>query len=213
MTTAAQTLLTLQEVPKRLRGLSDTELVQQTLIDDTDEIETILNRKIVSRGTITEFHPAVGRSLGAELYLSEAPMLTITSVHEDPDRSYGSSTLLVKGTDYLVDSRDDCVILIRISGGSPIAWNSSFEAVKVIWTAGYTQATVPGDIKRIASELLAMHYADNAEKRFRESSRDDGIGGRSFYGPAELTSHMIKRLGRHRFPAMARATLSRYTVA
>jgi hypothetical protein len=209
-----ETITSLNDVSTRLRGATEkdadlTDLAKQLIKNGTEEIETILRRKIVTRGTITEYHTF--RCGTARLWLAQWPVLTITSIHEDPDRDYGASTLLVSGTDYLVDN--DSGLVTRIEDDATIAWETGLETVRVVYTAGYTQATVPGDLKQIALELFDMQWKEAIRGNVGRASATGDLGSATYFGPAELTSHMIRRLSRHEKPLREYDTLSRASVA
>lgn len=179
----------------RLETDGPSVLIHDLILEGTEEIEAELDRKIVSRGAITEFH-SVWRA-SSELFLSQWPAITVTTVHEDSDRAYGATSLLVEGTDYIVDTTAGK--LIRISGASPTTWTTGFEAIKVVWTAGYSnQDAVPPDLKRIAREFFAMQFRDITAQHQNLSNVSDGLGTVQRFGPPFLTSEMKKRLARHK---------------
>ena len=170
----------------------DLALIFDLLVDSSEEIEDELDRKIVTRGTITEFHTF--RRASSVLRLHEWPAISVTSVHEDSNRVYGSTTLLVEDTDYIVESSSDAAELIRISGAAETTWGAGFRAIKVIYAGGYTQALAPRKLKRITLELLAMQYRDIAGQTQGLSNVSDGLGSFQRFGPPFVTSEMRRRL-------------------
>ena len=87
-------IVTVEDVRNEVRDIGDLELAQHLLLAGTEEIEAILNRKLVSRGTITEFHTF--RKWSSKLYLNQFPVIDVASVHEDESRVYGAESLLVE---------------------------------------------------------------------------------------------------------------------
>lgn len=207
----SQTIVSLEEASRRVRDATeaDAPLVSQVLRGGTSEIETILRRQIVSRGTITEYHTI--RRGTCELWLNQFPVMAITSIHEDPDRDYGASALLTALTNYTVDVETG--MITRVDQDTPIAWDAGFEAVKVVYTAGYSQASVPEDLKALALELFALQWADAHGERYGVGSVSTPLGNVNYSGPAELTPHMLARLDRHRKFLFQDSTYSRSTVA
>ena len=82
---------------------------------------------------------------GDTLHLRIWPMGTVTSIHDDPDRVYGSDYLVDSG-DYETDDERGLVILkvTRTHGG----WSKSARAIKVVAAFGYS--SVPSDMKMAA---------------------------------------------------------------
>ena len=204
----SETIISHEEAETEVRGIGDVALATALIAECSEEIETVLDRQVVSRGNITEYHRFTDDS--SELWLRWFPVISVVSVHEDSDRAY-TNTALVEGTDYIVDKQTGK--LTRISGNSESSWLTGFEAVRVVWTGGYTQATVPGDLKRIAKEFFALKTRDIVGQRQGLSSVGDGLGTRTTYGPAELTSHMLGRLRRHRNYDPGGITRTRWSVA
>lgn len=210
-----QTLITLEEADREVNGqaqAADTTLALQLLIGGSEEIETILGRKIVSRGTITEYHSFWrGQST---LWLDQWPVLGTPAIeiHEDDLHVYGADTLLVNGTDYVVDEESGSVK--RLDSGYSQVWLWGRESIRVVYAGGYTQATVPADLKRVAAELFAMQWNEKYNRRVNISSVSDSLGSRAFFGPADVTSRMMDRLERHkRFSIPDGRTFVRSTVA
>lgn len=215
----SETIITLAEADTEVRGATsaDLDLTRNLLYSGTDEIERVLDRKIVSRGVITEYHTI--RNSTSRLWLNEWPVFPLTVnpaidapvIYEDSDRAYGATTLLVEGTDYIVNY--DSGEVTRIDGDSEVAWLWGFETVKVVYKAGYTQATVPADLKRVAAELFSMQWYEKMNGRVGLAGGTDDMGSRTFYGPAELTSHQIARLHRHRRITFGGGTVTRSSAA
>lgn len=107
------------------------------------------------------------------LLLKNRPVRSITSVNEDTGGYFGqgssafaSSTLLTVGTDYAwvvdydragdgTDEASRSGKLIRLSGG----WPTRPGSVKVVYTAGWEQANIPGAIRAGISQTVASWYS------------------------------------------------------
>lgn len=142
-------------------GATGSDSIVEDCINEASEVvEKAWGRHIVSRGSLTEYHPRIDTtgpgslyvpeisgpyfpvsgtplplSIGPELYLNEYPIVSVTTVHEDSARAYGADTLLTANTDYVVSKPTGK--LVRVAGAAPSAWISSWRAVKVVYVAGY----------------------------------------------------------------------------
>lgn len=93
------------------------------------------------------------------LELTESPVVQIQSVEErtSPTADY---SILTVNTDYVLDSTTDCVY--RMSGSKYKNWESTPNAVKVVYTAGYSE--LPQDL-RLAVVDLVTYYHKNEQKQ------------------------------------------------
>ena len=175
----------------------------------TDEIEGFLCRKLVTRGTITEYHEF--RLLTADLFLKQRPIIAVTSVHETGARTYDSTTLIVEDTDFIVYTDDGR--LVRMSSSARKAWfTRGLEAIQVVYTGGYaTVHNVPRDIKKVCAELVAMQYREIVERAQNQQSVSDDFGTVRRFGPPMLTTGMRARLWKHRNVDFGSATWTRST--
>lgn len=159
----------------------------------SDEIETHLDRKIVSRGSLTEYHTL--RNFGEPVYVSdlrtlEWPIIAVSSVHEDTDwpRTYGDSYELTLGTDYeLAESK----IIRRLNTSGPTCWNTGHRAVRVVFSAGYANtAGVPARIKAVALRYAALIWAETERDQHGVSGASDSLGNYTRFAPTKLTDDM-----------------------
>jgi hypothetical protein len=135
-------LVSLQELKDHLgSGGAAKDSVLETVINRvSDEIEDYLERQIVTRGTLTEFHTFTAAGVAfysADLRTLEYPIASVTTVHEDSGvpRTYGAGALLVADTDYQVVKPSG--VIRRISGlGQPMNWATGLRAVKLTYAAG-----------------------------------------------------------------------------
>lgn len=87
----------------------------------------------------------------ATLRLRAGPVTAVASIYDDPEWSWGSSTL-VAGGDYVLIPDDRR--LVSLTPLSTHAWSRYRRAIKVAYTAGY--ASVPGDLK-LAARIGVKH--------------------------------------------------------
>lgn len=181
-----------------IAGSAIDALIEECVNQASEMVERAWGRHIVSRGALTEYHAKdPGRyPLDHQLYLNEWPVVSVTSVHEDPNRAYGASTLLTVTTDYVVSK--PAGKLLRVSNAVPIYWSNSWRAQKVIYVAGYEDtagspaaaAPVPYSILRVFDELVGWMIQQRQAKELGLQSRSDAMGNRSFSGPAYITPGM-----------------------
>lgn len=139
-------------------------------------VEQRIDRLLVSRGEITEYHTLGPLDCFSTIYLSQWPWITFTSVHESLSSPavYDATTLLVEGTGYEKVAPDR---LRRLSAGTPTAWARGNRAIKVIYTAGYgTTAVVPWDLKQAVFFVAATVYKESDRQRWGLSAVTDATG-------------------------------------
>jgi len=167
-----------------VQGSTFDENMNQALNEATALIEGRTGRQLVSRGAFTEFHSLGVRDNYYELWLSEWPIVTITTVHEDPDwpRSYGTESLLAEGTDYELGTAEGWVR--RLATGGPMPWRTGSRIVRVVYAAGYkgqngqpaTAAAVPYDLKKACLFGAASIYKESDRQRWGVSAVTDAMG-------------------------------------
>lgn len=179
---------------KRAMGASTTDAnsddVEDTITDCIEfasaEIETFLNRLLVTRGAITEYHTPDGR-FPSTLYLTQFPPITITSVSEGfwSGGSWTASDTLTANEDYT--NYAAVGQLLRLSSSGSSSWSSGHEAVKVVYTAGYANtAAVPQAIRRVCVALAKRSYSEIRRGQASAQSLSDGMGQVTRFLPAEL---------------------------
>jgi hypothetical protein len=92
---------------------------------------------------------------GRELYLPVRPIVSITSIYDDPLLAYGASTAVDSG-DWTAYNAEG--LLILDADATHGAWSTSPRALKVTAVLGY--ATIPDAIKH-ACGLLVAHWWRN----------------------------------------------------
>lgn len=152
----------------------------------SDEIERFLERQVVTRGNLTEYHTADSAD-PCVLYLRQRPIILMTSVIEGywSAGAFVTSTTLVAGTDYIAETAAGR--LIRLSGADPTSWASGFERIKVVYSGGYaTSAAVADKITRVCLSLAARRFNEVNSGQAGMQSKTDGLGTVTRWLPAEL---------------------------
>ena len=103
----------------------------------------------------------------AILQLPVLPLVSVTSVHSDPDRVYGSSTE-VTAAEYVTDLANSRLILK--TNVSTEGFSTAFRAIKVVCVAGYTAA--PADLEHAICVFCSqLHRAKISQGKARASQR------------------------------------------
>lgn len=134
---------------KGILNKSTLQTQDESLLDDhlipgvSGAVEKYLNRKILSSEALTEYYNGDGSTT---LQLKEWPIITVTSVHDKRNNPTGWGAAhydyaLTENTDFIKNA--DTGQLIHVNGD----WiKSTVYYYKVIYTAGYTLATIPPDL-------------------------------------------------------------------
>jgi len=188
------------------------ELVRTAINQSSAIVEDYLCRVLVTRGTITEYHWL--RSGYSEIYLRYWPVISLTSAHEDSGREYGDSEKLTENTDFIVVSEEGKLIRTASATLGTTAWLTGFEAIKVLYTAGYaTTAVVPSAIKDVCMRHVAEIYHEVTRKEANYESVSGDMGTFRRIGPAMLTSGMKRDLDPYRERSFGGKTWTRCSVA
>ena len=93
--------------------------------------------------------------------LTESPVNAIVSVQERQSYSSAYVTLTTGAYEYALDKKTDSVF--RTNSGSYRNWAQGVDAVKVVYTAGYS--AVPNDLKLAVIDLITYYLKDEHKER------------------------------------------------
>ncbi len=130
---------------------ADTSIVEDYIDAASGWMNKSTGRKLKSR-TLTEYYDVVDPY---ELILREYPITSVTTLHNDTGRSFGSGSLIAS-TQYEVEKERGTIIMtetILITGR---------RVAKVVYVAGYS--TIPPDLANAAMTLAAYWYDKFANK-------------------------------------------------
>jgi hypothetical protein len=147
-------------------------------------IENYLERHLVTRGALTEYHTA-GGSDPCRLFARQWPFITITTINEGSivAGTWTSSYLLV-AADYVTEVDN---VIVRLSGSDPTPWMEGFRRVRLVYQAGYAStAVIPQHIKDVAAKLASRVWAEKKRGQAGAQSVSDGMGSVTRFLPAEL---------------------------
>ena len=94
--------------------------------------------------------------------LTERPVNAIVSVQERQSYSDSYATLTTGAYEYALDSGTDSV-LRTLSSGQYKNWPQGVDAVKIVYTAGYS--TIPKDLKLAVLDLITYYLKDEHKQR------------------------------------------------
>ena len=94
--------------------------------------------------------------------LTESPVNAIVSVQERNSYSDAYTTLTTGAYEYALDSATDSV-LRTLSSGKYKNWPRGVDAVKVVYTAGYS--SIPTDLKLAVLDLVTYYLKDEHKQR------------------------------------------------
>lgn len=89
------------------------------------------------------------------LQLSVKPIVTVTSVHSDIDRVYGSDTLIAN-TQYELDKRNARIILKPNIATD--TFDRGYRALKIVCNCGYNASNPPADLVHAICVMTAKIY-------------------------------------------------------
>lgn len=98
------------------------------------------------------------------IHLKYYPISAITSIYDDPDRTYTDTGDAVSSTDYVIYETEG-----RLTFDSKLSEGT--HSVRVIYTGGYTTSTLPYEIEQACIEIVGLMY---------KQQDNLGISGKSF---------------------------------
>lgn len=102
--------------------------------------------------TYTQHLPATG---GRSLYLPVWPVVSVTSIEDDPNEEFDGTSYLVAASDYSIRPRGEILLDVTSTHG---AWsNTQAHVIKAVYVAGF--ASPPEDLKGLVAEYVAVLWA------------------------------------------------------
>jgi len=93
--------------------------------------------------------------------LTESPINTIVSVQERQSYSGSYATLTTGAYEYALDTKTDSIL--RTNSSNYQNWARGVDAVKVVYTAGYS--AIPDDLKLAVIDLVTYYLKDEHKER------------------------------------------------
>lgn len=165
MAVASDALCTKDNV-KDFLGITGFKPEDETLIEDTidrvtDLFENYCRRKFKS-ATYTEYHSP--QTNDNKIFPKNFPITSITNMYDDPDRSYGSDTLITASEYGVVDD-----VYVEWIDGS---FSGGTNSVKITYVGGYS--TIPEDLTQACVEEVARRFKRRKDLEVTQKTLTDG---------------------------------------
>ncbi len=134
--------------------------ITQILITAASVWANSYTSRILARQTFTETYDGDGSDI---LFLDNYPISSITTVHQDSDRVFGSDTLIAS-TDYLTYADNRKLV------GIGTRWFKDVQTIKVVYVAGYLIGSIPDDLVNAVTMLVDFWYKEYDAHRFGVTS-------------------------------------------
>lgn len=166
---AASDLTTLARIKEYLQIASSTATwndVLNTLITQCSKMVEKYCQRTFIQATYTEYYDGFRQR---ELVLRQFPLSSVTTIHDDPARSYTASTL-VSSNDYYADlARGMVKFDVTLSRGRG--------NLKVVYVAGYADiASLPANVVLATNKMVGAAF----NKRKSDGQTGDSLGNTSF---------------------------------
>ena len=141
------------------------------------------------------------------LHMKLFPITSITSIHEDSERAFGSGTLVDSTEYYCAGDAADRGLIIReaswkreLTGSYHNTWLRGIDIIKVTYSGGYAVTSgvtgVPDDLQRVIAQQVAYLY--NRRTALGITSVSGGEGSQSFTGDYEFLPEVKRGLQKYR---------------
>lgn len=164
--------ITKEEVKTLLR-IEDSaydELIT-SLCNGVESLWDELTERIWFRTTHTEYHDSESRN--SKVFLENYPVVSVTSLYDDPDWVFGSSSLIA-AADYTTNLKNG---IIHYDGG----FYTGNQSIKVVYIAGYTSGAAPDWFKELLKRQICHWYEQSKGKRWAVSTEAQPGGGNISY--------------------------------
>ena len=112
------------------------------------------------------------------------PITSVSSIHNDSERDYGATSLL-SSDDYAVDLANGIVFYDYTLDYGP-------QAIKIVYTAGYTAATIPSFIKQVLVRQVAHWWKQADNMTWHISEYDQGSAVERFKTEMNMLPEFVK---------------------
>jgi hypothetical protein len=156
-----------------------------------ERIEDYCGREF-EQATHTEYHDVADRST-TFVYVRNPPIDGVTSLQYD---AQSDDPETVDAGDYVTDATAGKVTLYDDESYFPHDDPQGEQAIKIVYTGGYTAADMPDAVK-LAVAQLALHYWDNPDRIGKTSESVDGASA-NYEDYADIPQPIAALLAPHR---------------
>ena len=179
---------------------TDDDLITALLGRTTRMMQMYVGRDLIQATYTDEKYD--GNGIDQDLNLRQYPIISVSSVYDDPDRVFGADSLLTEDNgsndgQYIIYQKgeiDNQGIIRRVDG----AWIKGKQNIKVTYTAGY--ATVPEDLVQAQIDFTSFLYKNRDQRlgisgyrigsysvTYKDNSSGDATGAQNAI-PADIRS-------------------------
>ncbi len=166
-TAIALTTLADQKEFLKIGGAAEDSALSLLINEVSRIINTFTRRQLVKK-SYTEFYDGDGSD---ELILKNVPIVAVTQVNDDIDRTFGSGDDLSISADILIDKEAG---ILRLWNNESVFLTGKAN-VKVAYSAGYDVAAIPQDLQWACQKLVAFQYHQRKDGRYGQASQSHGL--------------------------------------
>jgi hypothetical protein len=107
-------------------------------------------RRIFEDTVYTEYYDGNGTNI---LQVKNYPIISVTSIYDDEDRTYGASSL-ISSADYAIKNLLGQIVL------DGLTFSMGMNNIKIAYRAGYSEADMPFDLKIAVAKLVVADYLE-----------------------------------------------------
>lgn len=162
----------------KISGSTEDTIVGDIVNAASDYANRFCGRKFLSK-EYTEYYDGDGT---AELIVRRRPIVSVTSLHDDVNRDFDSTSAIDVSADVLLD-KDGGILRLRNNEG---AFDKGRGNVKIVYTAGYALASVPYGVQQAVKIMAAWLYKHTYQfQRHGIQSQSTATGRNQTNLPAE----------------------------
>lgn len=153
-------LTTIEAVKLMIGASTEDDSLTQELITKASFWANNYTGRILASQTFTEIYDGDGSDI---LFLKNYPITSVTTVHQDSDRTFGSDTLIA-ATDYLTYAYNRKLV------GIGTRWFKDIQTIKVVYVAGFVIGSIPEDLVNAVTMLVDFWSKEYDSHRFGVTS-------------------------------------------
>lgn len=162
-TSALTTLAAVREALNLPSSATGDDAYLTNLISRVSESVKRITRRSLTQTTLTEPHDGRRRSW---LKLRDWPVISFTSLNEDPDQAWGASTLIAS-TDFVVDARRGYVYM-----KNGVLFQRYPQSIRAVYVAGY--AAIPADLEQRVIQTVIEDWRTRKNEGLASKTLGDG---------------------------------------
>jgi len=152
---------------KEAKNINSTERdgkIQTLITQCSALIENYCNRQFIAYSAVANARVEWFDGQTNKVYLKEFPVLSVESVKTSADGGINQDTLTEADSTaggYFVDLEEGSVFTQQVINNFITSYNLPYRSLEITYTAGYTEDTIPEDLKLCVIDLV--HYYESGE--------------------------------------------------